>query len=450
MSRNKQLWFASDGCWNNSLGRMMIRRFEESRNNTIKSKQWRKRIQTVAFLSVAFLSLSDSLLSSASISAARWMGHRRMDPYSLLFATTSSTKESNNNEEPQSFVSDAEALLACYSFLNKRKRLGNWTQLERRKLMKASAQPHFFWEELEDVEAAAAAAAAEEEGDEAMDLDEPRQDRNENKDEIWYGEFTSFPTEPTITRVRRSQAAKRTWQDPEFRKKWYERRWKSAARKEDKEKHFTNQIRALPADFLSSPGLSSMTEDEIEHAIQTYVNSRKKRVESRKKTLEQRKALLVEPKSNERLPRDSLFNMDEAALKEAQRKRSERAKKLYQTRLRNKRDEVAKSTKSAQKTPLPDLATPPDALARVQASLDQGAVPAVEDIRIVMEPSRLPKRKALLRSILSQVFDLRGRCVPTNLDDTDSEKEFVTQSTVGTLGAFVIQLLEERDTSSKL
>jgi hypothetical protein len=197
---------------------------------------------------------------------------------------------------------------------------------------------------------------------------------------------------------------------------------------------------------MGSPELASMTEDDIDHAIKTYVKARKQRVVSRAKTLEERKSLIATtPKPEERLPRDSLFQRDQEALKEAKRQRSERAKAAYATRLKNEKIKRKEPARKSVKAFLPARATPQDALLRIEDDLNRGAFPPVDDMKVIMKPLKLAKRKDLLRKILSDLFDLRGKCVPLDLDDPDCEKEFATQSSISDLGSFVIHLLETRN-----
>jgi hypothetical protein len=212
-------------------------------------------------------------------------------------------------------------------------------------------------------------------------------------------------------------------------------------------------VRSLSPGFLGSPALANMTEEDIEDAIQTYIssrNSRKKRIVSRSKTLEQRKAALISQPQNteeERKPRDSLFTRDQEALKEAQRLRSERAKNAYAKRLQNQ-SQTAPAPRKPRKTNLPNSTTPQDALIRIEYDLDQDAFPAVKDMTVIMKPYRLAKRKDLLRRILSDLFELRGKCVPIRLGEPDSDQVFVTQSSISELGDFVIHLLETKKSGS--
>jgi hypothetical protein len=352
-----------------------------------------------------------------------------------------------------SAVSDAEALLACWSYLKRRKRLGNWTKFERRKAMKALAKPHYFWED-EDDEVEIVTDDDDEDPDEFefdMEAWNPGRDsKNKNTSpEKWFGEFTSFPTEPTVARSRRSRAAKKTWQDPEFRKRWQQSRWGGKRSKEEEEERLEeNRVRSLPREFWGSPELAQMTEEEIATAIETYVSARNKRSTSRKKTLQERKPAMQLEKTEKRLPRDSLFTLDQETSKEKQRLRSERAKKAYQNRMRNKQ-EAPPPKRTHRRAFLPTRATPQDALLRIEDDLDRGVFPLVDDVFVIMKPLKLAKRKDLLKRILLELFDLRGKCVPVNLEECDCEKSFVTQCSIQHLGDFVVHLLQTQESQEQ-
>ena len=357
-------------------------------------------------------------------------------------------------------VSDAEALLACYSFLQRRKKMGNWTKYERRQLMKASSKPHFFWEEQdEEIEMRDDYVDIDDEEDpDALDMEDSvslssQDDDNNNNDDDnrspGFGEFTTFPIGPTTARIRRSQAAKKTWQDPEFKKRWYESRWGGRNSKDNEEKILESRVRALPADFWGSPELAAMTEEEIAIAIETYAKARETRSKSRIKTLRERKPPteinIIEEQEQKRLPRDTLFTLDQETLKEKQRQRSERAKKAYEKRLQNKQEKKLPK-RTHRRAFIPTRATPQDAIFRIEDDLDRGVFPPVEDVRVIMKPGKLAKRRELLKRILLELFDLCGKCVPMDLENPeDSPKQFVTQCSIRNLGDFVIHLLEEQN-----
>ncbi|KAL3945511.1 MAG: hypothetical protein SGBAC_000410 [Bacillariaceae sp.] len=269
----------------------------------------------------------------------------------------------------------------------------------------------------------------------------------------WFGDFTSFPMEPTTTRMRRSNSAKKVWQDPEFRQRWQESRWGKKRSKDDKhQRKVQSRVRQLPREFWGSDELASMTKEEINMAIESYVSGRKKRSASTKKTLKERKKELEYSSSDsgdERVARNTLFAMDHETLKEQQRIRSQHAKARYQTRLDNeekkKKKRMSKPKEQARKqTYLPSGSTPQDAILRIVAKLDDNEYPAVNDLTIIMVPQKLGKRRDLLKRILLELFDLRGKCIPSDLDDELSDNQFVMKAPIEHLGNFVIRLLQKR------
>lgn len=369
--------------------------------------------------------------------------------------------------EEEGFL-DAEALLACWAFLKRRKRIGNWTNAERRKAAKESTKPSFLLGEDDDYELLMDGDEEYEEDEEeydAVNFDNGGRTSMDGENEIiietedvdlnpdkWFGDFTSFPMEPTTTRMRRSNSAKKLWKDPEFRQRWQESRWGKKRSKKDKhQREVQSRVRQLPREFWGSDELASMTKEEINMAIESYVSGRKKRSASTKKTLKERKKECESSSSDsgdERVARNTLFAMDPETLKEQQRLRSERAKARYQTRLDN--EQKKKKSKSKPKEParkqtyLPSGSTPQDAILRILAKLDENEYPAVNDLTIIMVPQKLGKRRYLLKRILLELFELRGKCVPSDLDDELSDKLFVTKARIEHLGDFVIRLLQKR------
>jgi hypothetical protein len=505
----------------------------------------------------------------------------------------------NNNdikeeEENEDRISDAEALLACWSFLKRRKRLGDWNEHEERQAQNALSQNYFLTDDeaggsildeddddddddddndvenetLEDTEndsnfyniinddgSSASITTVQDilsasspmnndkyrfdgDGDDdddvAKDLmaissfvsDSPTATKgigigigknSETEDiDLWYTEFTSFPSEPSDSRTRRVDAMKRRWEDPDYRERWHKKRWGSESNHQrkkytqqqtDRERQAVQRARALPSGFLGSDELASMTEEEIADAIRTRIRSTRKRVAKRKQTLQGRKDVLaaqikaLETVSEEddddydyddnhfrddedTVPREILFSPTKKTLEEAQQKRSERAKKLYATRLKNQKRHKENENQSTEESSLsvsssslktksptrnkgpyfpPKQLTPQDAFLRIESDLDDGIKkPAIDDVRLVMEPGRMKNRKLLLRRILQDEFNLRGKCVPpisnkgnekedNNLNDVNGhdehELEFVTHCTIERLGTFVIHLLEKEDSS---
>lgn len=274
-------------------------------------------------------------------------------------------------------------------------------------------------------------------------------------------EFTSLPTSPSEERVNRSNAAKKTWSDPEWKAMWYEKRWgrlRNMTPSASKQKRLDDKIRSMPPKMFESEELAALTEEEIEEAIRTYVVSNRKR--SRAHTtdakIEKKRAEKEEDErrkgKGEKAKIDLLFGSEEA-LKEAQRKRSERATKAYQTRLsnQNKNRPTSKGETTIQSIPtdsLPSGDTPKDALVRVQAALVSDQLPSIADVKLILKPPKLGRRKDLLRRILNEYFDLRGKCVPADPSSEDSDLLFVTQCSIDQLGSYVLEKMKERDSEA--
>jgi hypothetical protein len=408
-------------------------------------------------------------------------------------------------------VSDAEALLACRAYLQHRNRLqGGWEQFEQRKTMRnfqSTQRSSYFWEDPSEL------VFLKDDNDDEND-NENDDDENDYENGPWHSEpsswedqesgivvfdntnndgsatndlgkeFTTFPLQPSKTRILRSQAALRTWQDDEWKKKWHERRWGNKTKNNDDEskqrkaiashqKQLEKRVRAIPPGLLGSPELAALSESEIAEAIRTYLVFQKKYSVSWSKTKAQQKAVLHPPphaatNHQARLSRDNLLKQDESALQNARRLRGERAKLYYRARLQNKAAKEATTTKTTSRTThnkingktttndrktlqsetgVPQGVTGKDALRRIEAHLDQGAIPTTEDIELLLKPSMLGGRKELLLRILRDVFDLRGKCIPANLNNYPDQQDnlvFATQCAYATLGKFVLFKLRQK------
>lgn len=381
-------------------------------------------------------------------------------------------------------VTDAEALLACRAYLQRKNRLGSWKDYQRRKesLRQASAigsaqtpeSVGYFWENPEEL--VYLDRHEDDEEDEAMQQEDSEDEEHgvvfESAEEKNGGvtmilgrtlsalergaEFTSFPTSPSEERVNRSNAAKKTWSDPEWKAMWYEKRWgrlRNTTPLASKQKRLDDRIRSMPPKMFESEELASLTEEEIEEAIRTYVVSNRKRSRAhttdarieKKKRAEKEEAERREGKG-EKAKIDLMFGSDDA-MKEAQKKRSERAAKAYQTRLANQNRNRPATKKTSKRTvptdALPTGDMPKDAVVRVQAALESNQLPSIADIELILEPPKLGRRKDLLRRILNEHFDLRGKCVPADPSDEDSALLFVTQCSIDQLGSFVLEKMSE-------
>ncbi|VEU34054.1 unnamed protein product [Pseudo-nitzschia multistriata] len=491
--------------------------------------------------------------------------------------------DNDNDGNDEYVVSDAEALLACWSFLKRRKKIGQWNEHEERKAQKALSRNYFLTDEEVGEELLSEIMFDEDDDDEEDDDQTSRSDKETDNDEdatdsdvyggdafasmatvqdllsasnpldedhgvvgdiddygvstdlkflsdlvankastegsgtktrggranddidLSHTEFTSFPTEPSETRLRRVDAMKKRWEDPSYREKWYQTRWGGDRKRKResqslRERTAIQRARELPSGFLGSDELASMTEEDIADAIRDRVESTRKRVANRKETIEgrrdtleaQMKALLRAAAEEAEagvgndeselrgLSRDALFDTDPKELEEAKRKRSERAKKLYATRRKNQ--EARKNTERAEKEEASSLSslprspsslqkktsprgkgpyyppkqrTPRDAFLRIENDLDRGAAPSEDDVRLVLVPGKMKNRKPLLGRILRDEFGLRGKCVPpiasedSEEDDNFGDLEFVQRCTIERLGAFILCLLKKDKKSGK-
>jgi hypothetical protein len=220
----------------------------------------------------------------------------------------------------------------------------------------------------------------------------------------------------------------------------YAKRWASKTILTEvvkQERRQDKKLLAMPAKILESDELAAMTEEEVQKAILTYVTSNQRRGKSMKFRSKQ----YAERKTGERLTRDVLFSPDKCAMEEKQRLRSARAKAAYQKRIENQ-GSLPLSPKSS-RIHLPRGMSPREAILRVSADLELQRLPTLEDVTIILKPTKLGRRKDLLRRILNEHFDLRGRCVPVDLDNPDGGFLFVTQAPLAQLGNFVLRKMNE-------
>ena len=361
-------------------------------------------------------------------------------------------------------ISDAETLLACRAYLQRKNKLG-WKEFERRKYLQQQSSAIFssyardsvgyFWEDPSEL---LFVRNYDDDGDQPSygdayqegpnDLQQPHVDQVVFEetgvgDESVFrggGVFTTYSTGPSDERIRRSKAKTAQWQDPEFRRRWYAKRWASKTILTEvvkQERRQDKKLLAMPAKILESDELAAMTEEEVQKAIVTYVTSNRRRGKSMKFRSKQ----YVETKTGERLTRDVLFSPDKCAMEEKQRLRSARAKAAYQKRIENQGSLPLSPKRS--RIHLPRGMSPREAILRVSADLELQRLPTLEDVTIILKPTKLGRRKDLLRRILNEHFDLRGRCVPVDLDNPDGGFLFVTQAPLAQLGNFVLRKMNE-------
>ena len=419
----------------------------------------------LAALSGFFIHVSALLLSSQHITVrAGCRGASR---------TVCLDKPNNKNEYEKvdlDSVTDAEALLACRAYLQRKNRLSAWKNYQRRKdslrlassvgSIYASESVGYFWENPEELiylndhdRENSAEDENEEEGSEGRVVFENTE--QDGSVAVLLGttlpaleqgtEFTSFPTVPSVEHVRRSNAARKTWDDPKWKEMWYEKRWGRLRHQSPyaaKQKRLDERVRSMPPSLFESQELASLSEEEIVDAIRTYVVSNRKRSKAHTKDVRQERKTEKDESVKKGKSKIDLFFDSNDAKKEAQQKRAERAIKAYQTRLANQGRLVPTKTRPKRThDSLPTSNTPNDALVRIQARLESNVLPPIADVELILKPPKLGRRKDLLRRILNEHFDLRGKCVPV---DSPKEMLFVTQCSIEELGAFVLQKMQER------
>lgn len=331
-----------------------------------------------------------------------------------------------------------------------------------------------------------------------MNADDEDDDSDEELNQSYFedeGIFTSFPQSPPVTYEKRSQARKKLFQDPKWKSKWYQARWgdkasmtANALREEKRQKRIEALVEIIPSELLASSELNELTDDEIEDAIRTYIIANKKKSISmkrgyiRKKKLTQVKSKQEETfmvQNHETNPIISSFAVNSDAneheismLLEAKKKRSERAKKAYQTRWNKEKlkGSVKPSVDSVglrnQSRVMSSLKTKgmssslKEAVDRINASIIWGKYPDTADIKTILRPKRLSGRKDLLLEVLNKSLGLRGRCVPaiddsskenlkifyTNATEEDMEnceKKFATLCSLPELGMFILYKIEK-------
>jgi len=365
----------------------------------------------------------------------------------------------DSDETPQ--VSDMEALLACRAYLKRKNRLG-WPEGERRKQMRKEQPTGFGWGE-------GAEYSFGDDNNDAKDNDGftpfimyDEYDRLEKEynslgndgdrieEECW-GVFAGMPTGPSKESALRSRHKKEQFQDPAWREKWHRARWGNHVKLTPpmkRERKNRSKFDKVPFSIWSTPEFESLTDEEIQIAITTYVAGNQKRSQKLRKVEQERirkEAYEKSKKDEEKLNPESLFTVSEDILREKQRRRSEKAKKSYQTRMKRQREKEKQSAsyqlyggKSVWK---PAGSSPQEAMIRINSDLNAECLPKRQDVEIMMEPTKLSLRRDTLRRILRDRFNLRGKCIPND----EGELTFVTQARIGCIGKFVLELLSREE-----
>lgn len=302
--------------------------------------------------------------------------------------------------------------------------------------------------------------------------------------------FSTNPVYPSEEHTRRSNAKLRLWSNTTWKEEWYNRRWRGKVatypqKLQDKQNKL---LRGISNEVLESPLFDSMSEDEVTVAILTHLISNHRKSESRKSNKDKRMleresfrewreqvkqeardaprnqtitiamkeiARKVSPPSDNNL---LSFTPSVNAMAELKKKRSEKARKAFQARLanskaasstankitlrRNNNLEVGSRRGNDSDGFLVDqkMISSVQALLNIDMALDHNKMPSPEDVEIILKPGRLGRRRDTLRRILSECFDLRGKCVPSL---AGGDLLFVTKCTIDDLGAFALSKLRQ-------
>jgi len=152
------------------------------------------------------------------------------------------------------------------------------------------------------------------------------------------------------------------------------------------------------------------------------------------------------------------FTPSAETMQKLRSQRSEKSRRAFQTRLANSEANTSSSL-SEKITKLrrsydqgerdssdgQEIISPMQAILHIDFALDHNKIPCVNDVEIILKPGRLHRRRAILRRILKECFDLRGKCVPSLSGDTYSDLLFVTKCSIEELGEFVLAKLRTVD-----
>lgn len=308
--------------------------------------------------------------------------------------------------------------------------------------------------------------------------------------------FSANPLYPSDEHVKRSKSKQKLWNNETWKEEWYERRW--AGRVATKEQQIREKqdkvLREIPNDVIESHSFDDMSEDEVVEAIITFLNANQRKSESRKgnkfKRQIERESFRkwregVKEEANNQMTGQNITkrgndivqkvtppsedetlsfspSVETMAMKRLKVKRSEKSRKAYQARLAsdtsspkkkkitklratyNRGDEIEEYMMRIDSYDRDGEISPMQAILRINNALDDNELPSPTDVETILKPRRLGRRD-ILRRILRERFDLRGKCVPSLTGD---EHLFVTTCTIHELGAFVLAKLREKTGST--
>jgi len=444
-------------------------------------------------------------------------------------------------------LSEEEVLLACHAYLQRHKKLGKWKEAEKRlshrdrnigsddiiindnmrkskskTRMKSKTQRQksardtsfirrgYFWDDPDELKYYSPFTTVErnqkqEENEKSQIIVEEESYSDNDKDEYYSDALPPFETSPSQEHINRSNAARKLWSSPKFRKSWYKKRWGALSRnkggpyEKQREAQYQRQlqkkIEKIPSDILYSKEMMSLSEMELQDAVVTYVQSKQKRsrtirlkndsyriaVESASSDKNNTSGMLTKhhwsyPLNKELADTHNTF-MDSTSDEYKHQlmiQRSERARKAYQTRLSNQqKDKKRKNKKKKHKTTEQEVNHANDkksssnkitkekhAMIRIEESLLMNQIPKYQDVETILEKPRLTGRKPLLLRVLKESFGLYGKCIPISIYDNegdgvksksngnDGKKTrliFASRATIYQLGNFILDLINEKE-----
>jgi len=289
--------------------------------------------------------------------------------------------------------------------------------------------------------------------------------------------FSSNPMYPSDEHTRRSNIKLRLWRNETWKEEWYNRRWrgKVATLPQQIQKKQNKSLRSLSNDVIESPLFESMSESEVTEAILTHIVSNQRKSESSRKSKSTRekeresfrewrgqvKQAAIDAPKNQTITitmkeiarklsptsvNDTLsFSPSTEAMTKLKKQRSEKSIRAFQARLVNRKSNtVAKRITLRQSSNEKmdgsnSTISPVQALLLIDEALDHGRLPSPRDIETILHPGRLGRRRETFRRVLSECYDLRGKCVP----GVGGESMFVTKCDIKELGLFVLTLLKQ-------
>ncbi|GMH90149.1 hypothetical protein TrVE_jg8099 [Triparma verrucosa] len=257
---------------------------------------------------------------------------------------------------------------------------------------------------------------------------------------------------------KQSVAKKAMFSDAEFKKYWYDKRWGKDYTSKRKIKAIQNRVKDLPREVLQSKELSSLTDEEVTSAVQTYLSSSSKKASQTSLRHLNGYSTHSASRLTEATSHSSTFKLSSTPPSLSTRRStfSARSKLGHVTRSLSPstpRIVRGRPKKKPNRDLLASLESTPKvvykikgyrgckslgaraAMVRIECELVEGRTPEWRDIKEVLNPKlgRLNGRKPLLLKILKSTFNVKGlQPVPKK-----SGEKFIQNFNVKELGEFI-------------